>query len=651
MTTDLDEKVVKETDKYTDDKDEDQVKLSDSIYFYRSKKMSNNGEVYEGTMHSKTYGTRTIAVKLVQYSKQNLEEASILLSLNPHTHVVSIIDADVYQGQFKYMYIAMDKCHSDNLRRFVENRRKNEIPFNAELMIDFTKQLFTGIHYIHDKLVIHKDLKPDNVFLSLDQKVLKIGDFGLSERVDSRTRTIRSSKGLGTDGYRAPESFVSGFPTSQITDIYSLAVLIYYLWSNGRHPFGNEKDLWNHFMKNNLNMNLDRILLPYADIAKDLLIWMLQFVPRNRPIIDQVLSHKYMVPNNVKGLLFREVQEISESLESTEQSLLNLPHFKNETFHVGINATEKGNIQVSSNSSSRLSNLILVAKMLQEHQKIKMASRQSMDRTLLHDDIYIFWDKKLSHDPFTDIEVFEGRTNEESSSSKPLAIKVLRGFDKLVLGAGRTIVEAAKSIQSLPLHPNIVSIISVGDIRNQSGLNASYVAMERCHSGTLEDYVLERKRNNVCFDFKLALEHSIQLVSGVYHLHTHGIIHGRLHARNILLSLDMQALKISAFAFGRQKLYINNSSGEVFDHGVISFQSDVFSLGVLLYYIWSNGCDPLTHDDNRQFENYKNLNLMDLQIPNSKIAQHLLTKMLEKRPSQRPTIKEIVDHSYWNSIS
>ncbi|XP_077972233.1 interferon-induced, double-stranded RNA-activated protein kinase-like [Styela clava] len=281
---------------------EDSTKLSDSILLFRDRKISNHGDVYEGQISSATYGIRPIAIKFVQYNKQSVEEAKILYRLNPHTHVVSVIHSDEYQqGPMKYMYIAMDKCNQDNLRGFVENRKKAEIPFDPELALDFAKQLFAGILYIHDKLVVHKDLKPDNVFLSLDQKVVKIGDFGISEVIESKTQTIYTRKDLGTDGYRPPESFVPGFPTSQKTDIYSLAVIVYYVWSDGKHPFGDERDLWNHFMKNHKNLNLDGLLVPDKEVAKDLLEWILQFVPRKRPIINEVLSHKYMAPPNVKG--------------------------------------------------------------------------------------------------------------------------------------------------------------------------------------------------------------------------------------------------------------------------------------------------------------------------------------------------------------
>ncbi|XP_077972186.1 serine/threonine-protein kinase/endoribonuclease IRE1-like [Styela clava] len=364
---------------------EDTIKLSDSILLFRDKKISNHGDVYEGKISSATYGTRPIAIKFVQYNKQSVEEAKILYRLNPHTHVVSVIHSDEYQqGPMKYMYIAMDKCNQDNLRGFVENRKKAEIPFDPELALDFAKQLFAGILYIHDKLVVHKDLKPDNVFLSLDQEVVKIGDFGISEVIESKTQTIYTRKGLGTDGYRPPESFVPGFPTSQKTDIYSLAVIVYYVWSDGKHPFGDERDLWNHLMKNHKNLDLGGLLVPEKEVAKDLLEWMLQFVPRKRPMINEVLSHKYMAPPNVKGLLFRDLQEESapgESQTSIKDKLL-LPHFKNGTFKSDLPTKKKTKSHSSqvATSISKLVNNFHFAKYLEAKEKNRKAALNSKSK-------------------------------------------------------------------------------------------------------------------------------------------------------------------------------------------------------------------------------------------------------------------------------
>ncbi|XP_077972653.1 uncharacterized protein LOC120340026 [Styela clava] len=301
---------------------------------------------------------------------------------------------------------------------------------DPELALDFAKQLFVGIQYIHGKLVVHKDLKPDNVFLSLNEKVVKIGDFGISEIIETKTQTVYTRKGLGTDGYKPPESFVPGFPTSQKTDIYSLAVIVYYVWSDGKHPFGDERDLWNHFMKNHKNLNLDGLLVPDAEIAKDLLEWMLQFVPRKRPMISEVLSHQYMAPSNVKGLLFRDLQK--EPAHGSFRTILHdellLPHFDNGTFKSDLSKKTKKKIHSSqvATSLSKLVNNFPFAKYLEAEKEISNAALTSKDRRLLTDDIWWFKDK-LIYEEFN-VTVYEGQLKP------PLQLQNIYQYGCVVLG-------------------------------------------------------------------------------------------------------------------------------------------------------------------------------------------------------------------------
>ncbi|XP_077972546.1 uncharacterized protein LOC120340063 [Styela clava] len=607
----------------------DSIKLSDSILLFQDKKISNHGDVYEGEISSAIYGTRPIAIKLVQYNKQSVEEAKILYRLNPSTHVVSVIHSDEYQqGPMKYMYIAMDKCNQDNLRGFVENRKKTEIPFDPELALDFAKQLFAGILYIHDKLVVHKDLKPDNVFLSLDQKVVKIGDFGISEVIESKTQTVYTRKGLGTDGYRPPESFVPGFPTSQKTDIYSLAVIVYYVWSDGKHPFGDERDLWNHFMKNHKNLNLDGLLVPDKEVAKDLLEWMLQFVPRKRPIINEVLSHKYMAPTNVKGLLFRDLQEEStpgSSLTSSHDKLL-LPHFENGTFKSDLSTRKKTKIHSSqvATSLSKLVNNFHFVKYLKEQAKNRKAASTSVDRIHLTDDILWYKDNVVYE--FSDFTVYEGQRKLPNSETEPLAIWVFSSWDADFL-------YKLEALQQLPPHPNLISVMTSGRV---NGTSQHFIATERCQFQTLHEYYKEREKNNIPFDPRLALVHAKQLVSGLQHLHKYNIVHGEMEG-SFLFSHDMQNVK-----FSFQNYFI-----PYYSYGYNLSISDIITLGYNLYKLWSN------QREIRVF--YYSFSLAfdpsTLLIPNLHLANDLLTRMTHDDEDQLITIQQVIDHEFWKSIN
>nr|XP_039264213.1 uncharacterized protein LOC120340026 [Styela clava] len=356
-----------------------------------------------------------------------------------------------------------------------------------------------------------------------------------------------------TDGYRPPESFVPGFPTSQKTDIYLLAVIVYYV---GKHPFGDERDLWNHFMKNHKNLNLDGLLVPDAEIAKDLLEWMLQFVPRKRPMISEVLSHQYMAPSNVKGLLFRDLQK--EPAHGGFRTILHdellLPHFDNGTFKSDLSKKTKKKIHSSqvATSLSKLVNNFHFAKYLEAEKEISNAALTSKDRRLLTDDIWWFKDK-LIYEEFN-VTVYEGQLKPPTSVTEHLSIWLCSSWNEDFL-------HKIEVFRRLPPHPNIISVFASGWLKE---MNRYFIATERCQIQTLSKYYEERKQNKIHFDPRLALVHAKQLVSGLQHLHKHHIAHGELKS-DIRFSLDMQNVKISFHT-----LYT------IFFSSTVSFEDDIF---------------------------------------------------------------------------
>lgn len=94
-----------------------------------------------------------------------------------------------------------------------------------------------GLHEIHSKKDLHRDIKPDNVFMMIvgDSLVPKLGDFGLARDAKSRSMASSYSKGVGSDWYKAPE--VHKFePYGQSNDIWAIGVILYEMLA-GTHPF------------------------------------------------------------------------------------------------------------------------------------------------------------------------------------------------------------------------------------------------------------------------------------------------------------------------------------------------------------------------------------------------------------------------------
>nr|XP_039264590.1 serine/threonine-protein kinase nekl-2-like [Styela clava] len=261
---------------------------------FRDQPLCGRRHVYRGEQVSKVIGPRPVAIKFLDFNERNLQEAKVLLKLAFHPNVVSIIHSDVYhEDSFtQKMFIVMELCHEKNLTDFLQNREKKRVPFDDNLAISFAQQLLLGLKFIHQNDVIHRDLKPDNILLSLDKKSLKISDFGLSKELrKGRSYTVQSIMRAGTDGYRAPETYNDDV-ISKKSDIYSMGLVIYAVWSNGKHPFGEDPDAWNLYIKKNQNRDLDHLLLSDRIRAINFLDKMLQFELKKRPTADKLLANE-----------------------------------------------------------------------------------------------------------------------------------------------------------------------------------------------------------------------------------------------------------------------------------------------------------------------------------------------------------------------
>jgi NIMA (never in mitosis gene a)-related kinase len=103
--------------------------------------------------------------------------------------------------------------------------------------MEYFEQMAEGLHEIHSKKDLHRDVKPDNVFMLKegDALVPKLGDLGLARDAKSRSMASSYSKGVGSDYYKAPEA-LKGEAYGQSNDVWALGVMFYEMLT-GTHPF------------------------------------------------------------------------------------------------------------------------------------------------------------------------------------------------------------------------------------------------------------------------------------------------------------------------------------------------------------------------------------------------------------------------------
>ena len=152
----------------------------------------------------------------------------------------------------------------------------------------YIAQLVDGIKHIHSMKVIHRDLKLGNLFLT-GKMELKIGDFGLSERVLYEGELKKSMS--GTPNYIAPEILVSKEGHSYEVDTWAVGVITYTMLV-GRPPFQskNSKATWNKIKKNQYSFP-ENIYMSRE--SKNFIASLLKLNPKERLTLDEIMKHEF----------------------------------------------------------------------------------------------------------------------------------------------------------------------------------------------------------------------------------------------------------------------------------------------------------------------------------------------------------------------
>jgi eukaryotic-like serine/threonine-protein kinase len=182
------------------------------------------------TLHPK-FGAREDLVRRIQ------QEARTLARLH-HPNIVEVVTAGVTADELRLPYYLMERLSGQSLRLVLDKKGQLDLQHAYHIGID----LLDALDHAHDKGVIHRDVKPDNIFLHRTMAgvtVTKLLDFGIVSMLDARSGET-AGRFLGTLRYAAPEQLRGEKPTAK-TDIYSAGLVLYEIVA-GRGPFDDEGD-------------------------------------------------------------------------------------------------------------------------------------------------------------------------------------------------------------------------------------------------------------------------------------------------------------------------------------------------------------------------------------------------------------------------
>ena len=176
---------------------------------------------------------RIVAIKVLKEEflakeefRRRFKNESKAIAILSHPNIVKVYDVSFGD---RLQYIVMEHVEGITLKEYIE--QCGVVNWNEALF--FVIQILRALQHAHDKGIVHRDIKPQNIML-LDNGLIKVTDFGIARFSRGETRTI-TEKAIGSVHYISPEQ-AKGQLTDEKADIYSVGVVLYEMLT-GKLPF------------------------------------------------------------------------------------------------------------------------------------------------------------------------------------------------------------------------------------------------------------------------------------------------------------------------------------------------------------------------------------------------------------------------------
>ena len=227
--------------------------------------------------------------------KDDVLNESIILAKLDHQNIIKFFEVFESNKPKHMVNIVTEYADGGDLSEKIKEKKNKNNNFTESEILDYFTQICLAIKHIHEKKIIHRDLKSGNIFL-MKNGLVKLGDFGIAKRFQ---KTMDKAKTIiGTPYYFSPE-IINGKPYDSKSDIWSLGVLLYEMMTF-KMPFN----------ANSLPMLSVKIMrgqyIPpptiYTKDLRELVTKCLTVEPKNRPSIQEILRMP-IIQNRIRSFL------------------------------------------------------------------------------------------------------------------------------------------------------------------------------------------------------------------------------------------------------------------------------------------------------------------------------------------------------------
>ena len=324
------------------------------------------------------YVLKNIPVSEEDISSMNeiLNESSILSTCD-NIYVIKYYDSFFYNGTFN---IITEFCPYGDLFGYIKFYKVRGSKIEEKIIWIIFIQLSLGLNYLHQKKILHRDIKTKNIFIK-NNLTVKIGDFGIAKILNSTSSYAHTF--IGTPYYISPE-LCKDQPYNDKSDVWSLGCVLYELCTLN-HPFegGTQVEIYEKIM----TQKFKAISNEYSNELKRMVDLLLEKDERKRPKMKEILKMKCVMDRAKKYNIEINLSE-NDTIEEEEKEKNEMGNkygnkisIKNNSYNVNMNIninnnykdiiTEKKNSGKKEKSPNNYSNKSKKSKIEYENKELK----------------------------------------------------------------------------------------------------------------------------------------------------------------------------------------------------------------------------------------------------------------------------------------